>query len=285
MRTGDRCDYLKFEMRRSRVSEVKQELFGVPAPYEFESPASWISRAALSQGVRVGELLHLFGVKKFADFDMELSAKKAPIIAETCGVPVLTFSFAERMFSALRSIDQTGKIFLLPFGDKSSRYRYCPGCLHDQRIKHFPLHWRFKHWRYCPIHQCLMEDRCLHCGSNVTLSADMFYSGPKRGGVAFLDRCLKCEKKMSSHWDKVQGLTDEDLLDLDAMDQLQVGRFVLSALYHGHFFMEKSEQITKRRLREILGLIHFAGADKHWVGIDNRELLRRRVSRDGYTLD
>jgi hypothetical protein len=103
--------------------------------------------------------------------------------------------------------------------------------------------------------------------------------------VAFLDRCLKCEKKLSSHWDKVQGLTDEDLLDLDAMDQLQVGRFVLSALYHGHFFMEKSEQITKRRLREILGIIHFGGADKHWVGIDNRELLRRRASRDGYTLD
>jgi hypothetical protein len=69
------------------------------------------------------------------------------------------------------------------------------------------------------------------------------------------------------------------------MHQLQVGRFVLSALYHGHFFMEKSEQITKRRLREILGLIHFAGADKHWVGIDNRELLRRRASRDGFFSD
>jgi hypothetical protein len=75
------------------------------------------------------------------------------------------------------------------------------------------------------------------------------------------------------------------LLDLDAMDQLQVGRFVLSALYHGHFFIEKSEQITKRRLREILGIIHFGGADKHWVGIDNRELLRRRASRDAYILD
>lgn len=285
MRTGDRCGYLKFEMRRSRVSEVKQELFGVPAPYGFESPASWVSRAALSQGVRVGELLHLFGVKKIVDFDMELSARKTKVIAETCGVPELTFNFAVRMFSTLRTIDQTGTIFLLPFAEKTSRYRYCPGCLHEQRIKHFALHWRFKHWRYCPIHQCLMEDRCLHCGSSITLAADLFYSGPKREGVAFLDRCLKCEKKLSSHWEKVQGLTDGDLLDSDAMYQLTVGRFVLSALYHGHFFMEKSEPLTKRRLREILGLIHFAGADKHWVGIDNRELLRRRASRDGFFSD
>ena len=126
-----------------------------------------------------------------------------------------------------------------------------------------------------------MEDRCLHCGSNITLSADMFYSGPKRKGVAFLDRCLKCEEKLSSHWKKVQGLTDGDLLDSDTKYRLNVGRFVLSALYHGHFFMKKSGSITKTKLREIRGLIHFGGTDKDWIGLDNRELLRRRTSRKG----
>lgn len=285
MLIGDRCGCSKSKMRRSRVSEVKQKLIGVPSPHGFESPSSWISRAALSQGVRVGELLHYFGVARVGDFDMGLSQKKAQVIADTCGISIIHFDFSLKMFSTLRSIDRTGRNFLLPFDERYGRYRYCPGCLHHQRVKHFPLHWRFKTWRFCPIHQCLMEDRCLHCGSNIILSADMFHSGPQKKGIAFLDRCLRCEKKLSTHWEKVQGLTAEDLLDDEAMHQLLVGRFVLSALYHGHFFMKKSDRITKRKLSEILGLMHFGGTDKDWVGIDNRELLRRRTARAGYPLD
>jgi hypothetical protein len=281
MHTGDRCGFLKFDMSRTRVNEVKQELFGVPAPYGFESPASWISRAALSQGIWVYELQNYFGIDHTIDFDMALSQKKSLMIAETCGLAAINFSFSLRMFSALRSIDQQGHLFLLPFFEKSSRYKYCPGCLHHQKVKHFPLHWRFKHWRYCPIHKCLMEDKCLHCGSSITLPADLFYGGPNRKGVAFLDRCIKCEKKLSSHWKTVQGLTDGDLLAPGAMYQLRVGRFLLSALYHGHFFMRNLEEYTKSNLSEIIVLAHFCGADKNWVGMDNRELLRRRTSRDG----
>ncbi len=272
-------------MRTKRVSEVKQELLGVPAPCGFESPASWISRAALSQGIRVREFLHFFGMDRGIDFDMGLSPKKALIIAETCGLSALTFNFSTRISASLRSIDQTGKHFLLPYTEKSSRYRYCPGCLHQQRIKHFPLHWRFKGWRYCPIHQCLMEERCLHCGSNITLSADLIYSGPDRKGVAFLDRCLRCEKKLSVHWQEVEGLTNESLLGIQAMQQLKVGRSVLSALYHGHYFILKSQQRVKKRLSGILGLIHFAGTDNDWIGIDNRELLRRRSERRKFSTD
>jgi hypothetical protein len=265
-------------MGAKRVSEVKQELVGVPAPYGFESPASWISRAALSQGIRVRELLKFFGLSRATDFDMDLSHKKSLIIAELCGFSAERFAFSTRMFSSLRSIDQSGSNFLFPFRDKCSRYRYCPCCLQQQRVKHFPLHWRFKPWRYCPIHDCLMEDRCLSCGSEVKLYADLIDSGPDEKGVAFLDRCLRCEQKLSKHWMQVQGLTTNKLLGFEAMKKLQVGRSTLSALYHGYYLTSESGEPVKKRLKGILGLVHFGGGENYWIGIDNRELQRRRAA-------
>lgn len=263
-------------MRTKRVSEVKQELVGVPAPYEFESPASWISRAALSQGIRVRELLDFFGMDREIDIDMGLTPRKSLIIASTCGLSERTFRFSTRMFASMRSLDQTGKNFLLPFSEKSSQYRYCPGCLHQQRVKHFPVHWRFKAWRCCPIHQCLMEERCPHCGSNIKLSADLMFSGPGRKGVAFLDRCLRCEKKLTAHWKMIKGLATYSLLSNEELHKLRVGRSVLSAIYYGYYVTWNSKRLEKKKLSGILGLMHFAGTDNDWIGIDNRELMRRR---------
>lgn len=284
MLIGDKCGCLKSEMRKSRVSEVKQELFGVPAPYGFESPTSWLSRAALSQGVRARDLLKHFGVEHVGDFDLGISERKASMIAETCGIPVSNFSFSLKMFSALKSIDREGKVFLIPFDGKSSKYRYCPGCLHHQRVKHIPVHWRFKCWRFCPIHQCLMEDRCLHCGLEINLPANMFYSGPKKEGIPFLSYCQGCEKKLSSHWKIVRGLTSPEIITNLESEQLNAGRAVLSAFYHGYYAMAATPT-KKIKLRGLRGLSHLSGSDSFWAGIDNRELLRRRTAREGYSLD
>ena len=43
-------------------------------------------------------------------------------------------------------------------------------------VPHFDIQWRFVDWRYCPDHNCLMEDVCWRCRAPVTFPVDMAQS-------------------------------------------------------------------------------------------------------------
>ncbi len=67
-------------------------------------------------------------------------------------------------------------------------HRFCAACLATDKTKYFRLEWRFKCWRWCPIHSCLLRERCPHCNKVVMLPGDMYSAGPEGLGIATLDR-------------------------------------------------------------------------------------------------
>ena len=213
-------------------SDGAASLVGIPEPIGFESPASWLVRAALSQGVSPRELLAHFGFHKRVDPDLFMTEKVAHRLLNACQLPSEKFDFAVHMFSNLKIIDPVGQIFLLE-RKHSAEYRYCPVCLHFLRTKHFMVHWRFRAWRHCPLHHCMMEERCVKCGALVLLPTDLMSAGPEKKGIAFLDRCLVCDHKLSSHWDKVYGTVDQSSVSEWKWSQFVNGRATLAALYNG----------------------------------------------------
>lgn len=214
-------------------SAASDFLIGMPEPIGFESPASWLARAALSQGVSSRELLAHFGFKKRVDPDCFMTKKVAHRILAACQLPSDKFNFALHMFANLRSIDPAGEIFLLERKKHLAGYRYCPVCLHLSRTKHFMLHWRFRAWRHCPLHHCMMEEICLQCGALVQLPTDLMSAGPEKKGIAFLDQCRVCGQKLSTHWDKVYGTVDQSSVSEWKWSRLVNGRATLAAIYHG----------------------------------------------------
>jgi len=249
-------------------------LVGVPLIEPFESFASWITRAALSQGVLVSEFLEHLGIKRKVDMDIGLTRRHIQHAAKLTGQNPARFWLVHHMFSALRSIDTHGENFLMFFGEVPC-YRYCPVCLHEQSVSHFPLHWRFRGWRHCPLHNCMMDDRCKRCGLHVRLRRNLMTGGIKREGVAYFHHCYGCEHNLSTHWKEVNGSACGDILKSSERIAMDQGRAVLSALYHGYFSYVGQ---SKRRysLKGLLGFERNGSLPHFGFLLDSNEILRRR---------
>lgn len=217
-------------------------LAGIPPLHSYESPASWLTRAALSQGVRVEELMVYLGLPVNRDPDLTMKGSVLSKAAALAGHPSASFSFATHMFSGLEDIDPTGENLLLWTKDRKPRYRFCPLCLHEPGVKYFPLHWRFQAWRWCPIHDCLMSDHCPHCNSEVSLPESMIFSGYKRAGVAYLDRCLQCAEKLDDGCESIPHPFKEGLTADWERSLLENGRAVLAAIFQRHFVMSRNNK-------------------------------------------
>jgi hypothetical protein len=234
-------------------------LFGVSSPIELESPASWITRAALSQGASPQEFCKFLGINYRRDPDLCFTREVIRNVSVKCGINPRAFDFGRHMFTGLMSFDRKGDRFLL-FGKKGARYRYCPVCLKEQTIKHFPVHWRFKAWRHCPLHDCLMEDRCRSCGMHVELPAHLMDGGPDQSGVAFLHQCAACATPLSNHWKKVAGILNKGVLDSKEQSALAQGRAVLAAIYQRCLYYSGIKQ--KCRMKTLVNLAK-SGAIPH----------------------
>jgi TniQ len=217
---------------------VVQALVCVSMPEPYESPASWLSRTALNQGVSIEQILAYLGLKIEGDIDIEFALKVDEKTAQLCGLPVSSFSFMKHMFSQVSKIDEEGIIFLLTEGS-FARYRYCAHCLKEQHTPHFPLHWRFKAWQWCPVHDCLLNDCCPHCYSVLILPQNLINAGPRAKGVAYLSRCHSCDKALTII--KSSGLFSKYMKSLKPSDQLLLsnGRALLAALFYGEFRLGK----------------------------------------------
>lgn len=232
---------------RSRSSK----LIGVPKIQAFESPASWLSRAALSQGATPKEFWEMLEIPDRVDPDLLFDYLEPVDVAEPCGLEASDFEFARRMFTNLTSIDETGEIFLKRSG-KRPVYRYCAACLHFSRVKHFMVHWRFEAWRHCPLHQCLMDDRCLNCFAGIVLPTDMLVGGPQQEGIATLGKCMRCGHPLSSHWKAILNELNRVQLNFGTKSKLAAGRVLLSALYHRHVLFMTDGQYSRAGLNYLL---------------------------------
>jgi len=186
------------------------ELVGVPVPVEDESPSSWLSRAALSQGVSTIELRNYLGASVDWDFDLVLDERLATVIDDLCQVPASKFDHPLKVLGNLKKIDRRGRRFLMT-GKKVASSWYCPLCLDASQVKYFKVHWRLNLWRYCAEHDCELLAACHACKKQIEVPFEMLSGGPRKMGVAYLDRCMRCGSRLGENWMPTTRPFDPDL--------------------------------------------------------------------------
>jgi len=229
--TQDTCGEHLF-MQKTKIPDMSQ-LAGLPRAEPFEAPSSWLTRAALSQAVTPLEFLRYMGfpknVAERGDLDLALISPHGRRVLATADPTRVAFPVAERIFSNIRTISPRWAI-LLHDAHGRSRFGYCVMCWRQAWVAYLPVHCRFATWRYCPLHGCLIEKACPHCGSPVVLPFDMASAGERKDGVAYLSLCAHCGKKLTA----AQPLMLEQLaLTVPQRQALENGRVLLAALYHG----------------------------------------------------
>lgn len=206
-------------------------LVGLNFAMPLESPASWLTRAALSQGTTVSRMVRYLGWvsrdldRWFADFYAAGVPSNVPELQR--------LQVAHRVMQGLKTSGLACERLLL-FDGRQCRYRYCPRCLETDPIPYFRIHWRFACWLYCPDHACVMSDSCPECHGFVRLPVSLVNAGPKGAGIAELSECAVCGHALSESRAAPIGL---DLAHDSPHQQMRYanGRAVLAALYFGRF--------------------------------------------------
>jgi hypothetical protein len=215
----------------SASTKLKQELFGLPSVLPLESPASWLSRASLTQGVPLKELLEFLGLDRKQDTDVAFLSDGFAVNAIRCGLSLGDFAVAQKIIRSAFRLDRSGQRLLLRDSNGRPRYRACPRCASEQQTAFFGIHARFICWRFCPLHHCLLEDACWSCGTPIELPVDFLTCGPAVRCRPYLSHCSVCGK---SHGQGTPALFGETWTLLAGLEQmiLNNGRATLSALVH-----------------------------------------------------
>lgn len=217
--------------------------FGVCTPAEDEAVSSWVSRLALAQGCSLDELLDFLELKPYPDVDAAFAGTVAATVRRKCGLPSTAFSLVERANNAiqLRSIE---RVIRLRHTGETPRFRYCPACLCENGVAKLPYHWRFREWRYCPIHCCLMEDRCWSCNLAVRYPFDMADSRAGQEGHGTQRRCMRCSADLGA-LSPCQLVTDEqDLVSEIETHWLVDGEAQINMLFAPHLSEDDWTDLT-----------------------------------------
>lgn len=208
----------------------------VPMPVPFETPSSWITRFALTQGAKLSEIISFLDLKGSDDMDMSFSQLNLAMLSKKVGANLTNLHIAQRILSNIQRIDPHGRKFMLQDAG-SGQFRYCSKCFSEQVAYHVPIHWRISTWRHCPLHNCLMDTGCPHCGAITQLPADLICAGPKRKGVAYLNRCVRCDKSLTALGICKIPTDGPGSIALTDLCLLKNGRATLAALYFGHLII------------------------------------------------
>lgn len=212
-----------------------EDLVCIPKPFPSESFTSWLSRMAFVQGETVNAVLRQLesSVMVYEDLDLAFARSyrnKLPLrLGEVVGLEP-----ARRMMSNLLLAGIDPERVLVGRG-VLSEYHFCPLCLHEQVEPHFPVAWAFNAWRYCPLHDCLMEVGCPKCQKTVVLPLSLASNARKKVRQLNLAHCGACGhylpdvEHVTLKKAQALGLTD------GAMIFLKNGRAFTAALLCGRF--------------------------------------------------
>ncbi|TDP72986.1 TniQ family protein [Roseateles toxinivorans] len=202
------------------LTKVRQLAY-VPTAAQGESPSSWITRAALSQGVRIRAFTNFLGWKFAYDWDQDILFTRA-FGHEVATMPELVgLSEATNLISALlvaRAFRGSHLLYRSSGAGRSAPFsRYCVECLEEAVSPFFRVQWRFQNWRYCPKHECLLEDACPSCGIPPCLPISMMCAKRQGGILRSLKHCGKCGLLLTKlapvtlQQARLAGISDADL--------------------------------------------------------------------------
>lgn len=207
--------------------------FGVPPPQQFEAPSSWLSRLALAQGCSLLELLEFLELDTVADVDRVMHGAALVELRRRCSLRDEDFRIAGHVMANLNRASRLADAAMLKNLMRRPRFRYCPCCLKERRVAYLDIHWRFADWRYCPAHNCLMEEACWRCRSSLLYPADMPSSTAGLAGYGTQSRCLACTADLTA---AIHCPADPALSTSLAKHEacwLLNGRALLAALHNG----------------------------------------------------
>jgi hypothetical protein len=210
-------------------------LYGVPPPQLLEAPSSWLCRIALHQGEPLGALLQALGLSPERCLDVQFCAEAERLTMHLGGIPERIALSVLILRRALR-LGQTGRELLhIGEGAGPSAFRYCPECFGCQREPHVPVHWRLAPWVYCPVHECLLSERCRHCGSPSSLPVDLVKVSRQGTLFAALSRCSRCGVAMTEPVPTLKLSRHSGAVRASDWCQIDNGRALMAALQRGHF--------------------------------------------------
>lgn len=252
-------------------------LFGVPNPFEFEALSAWLPRLALSQGSELSKVAQFLGIGQWRDIDRQIVGSKLSHVRQVCSLSGSAFAISERIMQSLDLIKPAGDQFMARRGNGRPRFRFCVCCLAEMRTPHFPIHWRFIAWRRCPLHDCMLEDACRHCGAPVVLPTCIQQSASGRAGFAGLDRCLNCAKHLCSASPCSLQVGGIRLVNQWEDQKLANGRALLAALVKRSYKVEGRD--VTFRLGSLVDVINKRAFPERfdWLSPD---IIRRREGRN-----
>lgn len=255
--------------------QVRTTPVHIPPPFAFESLSSWLTRFAMFHFISLYEAKKFFNISSNdAQVDAWLNVDRADLLQKQFALPPGSFKESVHIFSRLTRLQSGLACFLNKTNDAGfATYRYCPVCLHSQKVKYFHFLWRFSVWKICPLHNCLLEDRCLTCGELVTLPINLVSTKHNPHGIPSLSYCVHCGNLLSKHWHEVWGITSKRLLSEEEHRFLENGRAVLAALDRGHFFTSQGKKV-KLSLRYLVPMSK-TYCPKAIFAITNQDLLDR----------
>lgn len=209
-------------------------LVNVPPPHMDESVSSWVSRLTVLQGATLKEVLGLLQLNE-RTLDRDVTGTALDALRKKCGLSVESFSWHDKVLSALKSIDGTDIPLLRQTPMGRPLVSFCPLCLLEMRTPYMPIHWRFEIWQWCPIHDTPMRGHCPECHYQPSVPVDVRESPCGRKGYLNLNRCMKCGARLDRVRTGKLGKISLDQLSNNHQRQLKNGRALLAALYHGHF--------------------------------------------------
>jgi len=211
-------------------------LAGMPPAELDESPTSWLTRSALSQGTSPAKLLEYLGLGSPDDLEFFVHSPDMASAMKAAGLDESTLGTAAKLLANLRKVDPAGCTYLLR-GERKARYRYCAVCLATQNRQYLPLHWRFKAWQWCPLHMSFMRDGCARCNAPIELPVNLAHAGRDKEGVESLAICLQCGYRLSSTAQDDRNQVDFRRLDEWTVTLLRNGRALVAAFYVGHVLL------------------------------------------------
>ncbi|MFT7776518.1 TniQ family protein [Roseateles sp.] len=214
--------------------------YGVPAPFPFEAPTSWLTRLACAQGLSaMTELLRFLGLPPGVDLDWHLRDAAVADLRWRCNLPPQSFAIASRVMAGAAVSGISAARLLLAGKDGAAQFRFCPCCLAERKVAHLDIHWRFRCWRWCPPHNCMLVTACQACSAPVEHPSLIETTPAGRVGLASLSRCTRCCSRFNS--DQIQQLAAGGMQALGRAEKAWVssGRTVLAALYHQRFHLRE----------------------------------------------
>lgn len=238
--------------------------FGVPPPFQFEAPTSWLTRLACAQGLgSMEELLRFLELPVGVDLDWHLRADALDDLRQRCRLPPGAFGIADRVMLGAEASGVPLPRLLMTGRSGASQFRVCPFCLAERRTAHLDIHWRFKCWRWCPIHNCMLIGACPNCNASIEHPRLIESSRSGRRGHFSLGRCLRCSASFAQQTAMQVAADSWDALDRSEWVWIRNGRAVLAALHAFRFTLQGRQYPIRSLARRYGSLVGERAGSTH----------------------